>query len=336
MLPKIRSWKTDGTPFAVARVISTWGSAPRKTGASLLVSANMEIAGSVSGGCIEGSVIEEAKRVLESGSHSFLEYGVDDEKAWSVGLSCGGQIKVLVETWSSIEDAFQPGELLKSLESDERFVLVSTHGATDSSHTLVHSDTKFSGAQSSELKSVFSRSVSSLVESDSETTFYHVFPERKQLIIVGGADITIKLLSLASMFDFETTVIDPRSVFIEPDRFETAPDHVYPQWPQDVMHELDLTANTYAVLLTHDPKIDDPALHALLKSPAVYIGALGGKRTQEKRRKRMKEAGFTSDQISRIRGPVGLDIEASNPREIALSIMAEIIAVQNGIRSDSA
>ena len=332
VLPTILTWKKERKSFAVARVISTWGSAPRRPGATMLVSTNQEVVGSVSGGCIEGSVIEAAAEVLETGISKMLEFGVDDEMAWSVGLSCGGQVRVRVESWENLEKGLESDSLIETLQSDRSFVLT-TSLSNASTHQIFFPNIERDSLQEEHVRDAaldaLSKRESEVFESGPTQTFFHVFPPRYRLLVVGGADITIKLLSLASPLDFETIVIDPRAVFADLARFDTKPDQLIQKWPQEVMDDLKLDENTFAVLLTHDPKLDDPAIHALLNSPVAYIGALGGSRTQEKRKQRLREAGFSDSQLDRIHGPVGLDIGAMSPVEIALSILAQIVAVKN-------
>ena len=161
-----------------------------------------------------------------------------------------------------------------------------------------------------------------------EAVFVQGFPRRDQLLIIGAGHITIPLVQFAAPLSFETAVIDPRRVFSSIERFEVAPHQLFSQWPGEVLSGLDLTDDTYAVLLTHDPKIDDEALHVLLKTPVAYIGALGSRKTHAKRVERLREAGFSTAEIERIKGPAGLDIRAKAPAEIALSIMAEIVAAK--------
>ncbi len=340
ILPILLNWHEENKIFAVARVLSTWGSAPRRRGATMLISQDMEVVGSVSGGCIEGSVIESALSVLESGVPQVLQYGVDDERAWSVGLSCGGHVRILVETWSS----FEGSGFVEMLQADAPFVLASMMGSDKSSHNVIYRDesvleevmAEMEGQRRGDGKTVREAALAAIQERESRelelsdrNIFLHVFPALQRLVIIGGADITARLLALAKEMDFETIVIDPRDVFTSSDRFDVLPDHLVAKWPQDILPSLTLDEDTYAVLLTHDPKIDDPALHVLLERPVAYIGALGGKRTQEKRNNRLLDKGFSQDQIDRIHGPIGVDIGAASPKEIALSIMAEIVAVRN-------
>jgi xanthine dehydrogenase accessory factor len=171
------------------------------------------------------------------------------------------------------------------------------------------------------------------VELAGEPVFIQVFPRKDQLLIIGAAHATLALVAFARQLRFETIVIDPRKVFSDASRFSPPPDRLLQEWPQDVLPGLGLNEDTYAVLLTHDPKIDDPALHRLLRSPVAYIGALGSRRTQEKRRERLRKQGFSEEEIGRIHGPVGLDIGAQTPDEIALSVIAEVVRAKNERRA---
>lgn len=334
ILSTLQKWHQEGRTFAVARVLSTWGSAPRGAGSTMLISDITEVVGSVSGGCIEGSVIEAAHEVLATGRSRVLTFGVDDEKAWSVGLSCGGRIRVRVDPWSGFVNSGCSGELF----SAGPFVLVTSQNTEEAGHLLMRADGSTLGtgiAPTEELASLASTALSERrsqeVEIGGVGMFLHAFPRPRRLVIIGGADITVQLLALAKPLAFETIVVDPRAVFTSRERFVVVPDHIHTAWPQEVLQSLTLDERTYVVLLTHDPKIDDPALHMLLREPVAYIGALGGRRTQEKRNVRLLEAGFTVEEVRRIHGPVGIDIGADSPAEIAVSILAQIIAVKNGV-----
>ena len=166
---------------------------------------------------------------------------------------------------------------------------------------------------------------------ENASTFLHVFTGREVLLVFGATDIATYLVRFAHQVGFQTVVIDPRPAFADAARFDPAPDQILDGWPDEVIERYELTSDTYAVLLSHNPRIDDPALKLLLKSQCRYIGALGGRKTQSARRERMRDAGFSADEIDRIHGPVGLDIGAAGPAEIALSIISEIVAVRNRV-----
>ena len=337
----VTEWTDAGKPFAVARVVQTWRSAPRSAGAGMLVDEAMRVSGSVSGGCIEGAVIEEALEVLQSGTPRKLTYGVEDELALSVGLSCGGQVSVFVEPhWAFAEDSGTQAVwkgLQQCLRDNEPAVLLTRMSGQGPRHLLVRPENSTAGdwgmAQEEAerlAREAYDQREPEVVELAGGEVFVQVFPRRDQLLIIGAGHITIPLVQYAAALDFETVVVDPRKVFASTERFPVAPDHLIPEWPQEALARRSLNEDTYAILLTHDPKIDDPALHLLLKSPVRYIGALGSRRTHAKRCGRLREAGFDEAAISRIKGPAGLDIGAESPAEMALSMIAEAIAAKRG------
>ena len=334
-------WTKAGKLFAIARVVQTWRSAPRSAGAGMLVDEAMCVSGSVSGGCIEGAVIEEALEVLQSGTPRKLTSGVEDELALSVGLSCGGQVSVFVEPhWAFAEDSGTQvvwDALQQCLRDNEPAVLLTRMSGQGPRHLLVRPENSTAGdwgmAQEEAerlAREAYDQREPEVVELAGGEVFVQVFPRRDQLLIIGAGHITIPLVQYAAALDFETVVVDPRKVFASTERFPVAPDHLIPEWPQEALARRSLNEDTYALLLTHDPKIDDPALLLLLKSPVRYIGALGSRRTHAKRCGRLREAGFDEAAISRIKGPAGLDIGAESPAEMALSMIAEAIAAKRG------
>jgi len=304
----------------------------------MAVASDHEFVGSVSGGCVEASVVEQATEVLQSREPRLLEFGVDNDLAWSVGLSCGGQIRVLLEYFPSFSDDASEREVgiswLDALRGGKPCVVVSWFEGPDHGHCLVFPDGRVVGNQRSEISELGRRRQSELTQSGGQDAFIHVIRGREILLIVGATDIATHLVRFAKHLDFQTVVIDPRPVFTDPSRFDPEPDRILSAWPDEALADLSLTADTYAVLLSHNPRIDDPALHRLLGSGVRYIGALGSRKTQEKRRQRLVESGFSNEQVSRIRGPVGLSIGAASPAEIALSIMAEIVASRNSTTVD--
>ena len=338
LLPQIENWIDNKKTFAIATVTKTWGSSPRPVGSSLIVNKDMEMAGSVSGGCVEGAVIKAAMPILESGQPGVLPFGVTDEDAWSVGLSCGGKMEVFAEKFIAFnEDQTERAvwqNLLQCLKENTGCTLISKMTAPKGKHMLVLGDGTVVGDPSdqnliSEAKRAYSERKNQVVSVGEENYFAQVFPRKSQMIIVGAAHITTDLVALGNLYDFETIVIDPRGIFAEKTQFPDPPHQLYVKWPAEVLPQFVLDEYSYAVLLTHDPKIDDQALDILLQSDIGYIGALGSRRTHEKRKVRLEKAGFTTQQIERIHGPIGVAINAKRPKEIALSIMGEIIKVQN-------
>lgn len=336
--PKIKEWTEQGKTFAWARVVRTWGSSPRPIGSVLAISEDMEMAGSVSGGCVEGAVLKEAMEILKSGEPRRQKFGVSDEEAWSVGLSCGGAIHVFTERFMAFDESEAEQivwkELSQSIEDNKGCVLATAMFGEKNAHLLIDPEGQTTGSLENvsiveaALKAYRERK-NEVVELEEGSYFLQVFPPKAQLLIVGAAHITTDLVRLGNLYDFETIVIDPRGIFANKTQFPDPPDQLHEDWPAEVLPQFNLDEYSFAVLLTHDPKIDDQALHLLLRSKIAYIGALGSRRTHEKRVKRLTAAGFTEEQIARVHGPVGVDINAKRPKEIALSIMGEIIQVKN-------
>ncbi len=338
LLATINDWTTENKPFAIATVIKTWGSSPRPVGSTLLISEEMEMSGSVSGGCVEGAVVKAALPLIATDEGRQLDFGVTDEEAWEVGLSCGGKLQVYAEKFLAFDE--RPAEqavwkrLQANLNNNEPCVLMTRLQAGESQHLLIMPDRSALGQQLpafliAEGIRVYQERKNQIVENEGVQYFAQVFPRRSQLLIIGAAHITVDLVTLGKMYGFETVVIDPRGIFTNKTQFATAPDHIFEKYPTEVLPDYTLDAYTYAVVLSHDPKIDDNALHILLKSEVGYIGALGSRKTQAKRVARLEAAGFSEAEIGRIHSPVGISIKAKTPKEIALSIMGELIMVQN-------
>jgi len=337
-LPIINDWINQNKAFSIATVIKTWGSSPRPVGSSMLVSKEMEMAGSVSGGCVENAVIKSAIPLIESGQGQRLAYGVADEDAWEVGLSCGGKMQVYAERFIAFDK--RPAEqaiweqLKSCLEHNTGCVLLTRLTDGESQHILVLPDRKALGQQvntetiEAGLR-VYQERKNQVIEIGDTSYFAQVFPRKSQLLIIGAAHITVDLVRLAKIYDFEAIVIDPRGIFTNKTQFTTPPDQLIEKYPSQVLNDYTLDTYTYAIILSHDPKIDDNALHILLNSNVGYIGALGSKKTHAKRVARLETAGFSEVAISRIHAPIGVDIKAKSPKEIALSIMGEIIKVKN-------
>jgi xanthine dehydrogenase accessory factor len=307
-------WHHAGRGAALATVVQTWGSAPRRVGAQLVVSGDGRLEGSVSGGCVEGAVVMEAQEALADGKHRVLEYGVSDGDAFAVGLACGGTIRILVEPVGGS----MPVDLLADLVAAQK---VRAQVAYEVNLTTGI------GAVLREAYPERMRLDRSGVEEDGET-FVAVHNPPLKLIVVGAVHIAQALVPMAQLAGYDAAVIDPRAAFASPDRFPGVT--LLEDWPDEAVAALGLDARTALVLLTHDPKLDDPALEAGLRQKCFYIGALGSKRTHAKRVERMLAAGFGAQDIDRIHGPVGLDIGAAGPAEIAVAILAEMTAVLRG------
>jgi xanthine dehydrogenase accessory factor len=311
-IPEIAlDWHNGGKGVALATVIETWGSAPRRVGSQLVVNTDGEMEGSVSGGCVEGAVVVEALEALEDGSARELEFGVSDGDAFAVGLACGGKIRVLVEPVGAVLKPEMLQELVTA-RAERRPVGYVVNTATDT-RTLVYDgyDTRF-------------RMDRSGFEDDAQT-FVAIHNPPLRMIVVGAVHIAQTLVPMARAIGYDPVVVDPRDSFASPARFPDT--RIIQDWPDDAVAELGLDTRTALVLLTHDPKLDDPALEAGLRSGVFYIGALGSKRTHAKRIERMIAAGFSLSDCDRIYGPVGLDIGAAGPSEIAVAILAQMTQV---------
>lgn len=328
-LAQITTWLRSGNKAALATVVRTWGSSPRPVGSHLAVDETGAMVGSVSGGCIEGAVVTEALEIIECSSPSLvLEFGVSDEQAWEVGLSCGGAIHVYIEAAAETT----VNQLLKDRENKRSVATVT--GLEDGSQALLYQDilqgnVSLNADELAEAQQLLSQSRSGLLQSSQSQIFVRSYVPKARLIIVGAAHIAQCLAPMATVADFEVTVVDPRSAFASQDRFPGVT--LSHEWPDDGLEGLQLDAQTAVVTLSHDLKIDDPALEVALRSPAFYIGALGSKRTHAKRVERLTEMGL-ADQLQRINAPVGLDLGGRAPAEIAVSILAQIIRARYALQ----
>ncbi len=336
LLKKIQEWKSINKNFAIATVTKTWGSSPRPIGSLMIISEDMEMAGSVSGGCVEGAVVKSALPLLKNGEGQQLSFGVTDGEAWEVGLSCGGKIEVYVEPflgadenekliWETLEDC---------LENNQGCVLITRLENGKGQHALILPDGKMVGENVDTLLGkeglrAFQERKNQIVEVEEVKYFAQVFPRKSQMLIIGAAHITVDLVELAKMYDFQTIVIDPRGIFTNKTQFSIQPDFIFEKYPSEILYQFKLDPYTYAIVLSHDPKIDDNALEILLRSEVGYIGALGSRKTHAKRVSRLLEKGFSEEEIKKIHSPIGIGINAKTPKEIAMSIMGEVIQVKN-------
>ena len=336
ILPDLDKWRAENKSIALATVIQTWGSSPRREGARMALTPDGNITGSVSGGCVEGAVFEAGVAVLKSNRPQLLHFGVADETAWEVGLACGGSIDIFVKPLDI--EAFKP--LRSTLMEEKSAVLVTVVKGSDEvlgREMLVREDGNVTGTISDKLnqqvvklaKETLSQGEShrALLDEDVEV-FVEVIAPPPTLIAVGGVHITIALMALAKTLGYRTIVVDPRSAFGNEGRFPHV-DQLIQLWPEDAFQQIPITRSTAIAMLTHEPKLDDPALKIALPSSAFYVGALGSRTTQAKRRQRLLEEGLTEKQLDRLHGPIGLEIGAGTPEEIAISIMAEIVAARN-------
>jgi xanthine dehydrogenase accessory factor len=340
ILNDVEKWIASGEDVSLATVIQTWGSSPRRVGAKMALTQDGKITGSVSGGCVESAVFEAGVEVLQSRQPQLLKFGVADETAWQVGLACGGKIEVFVQP---LEPDFFDLQR-KKLVSNKSYCIASliSGPAGLTGREMLVENKNVQGSLGSGLDDVgVEKARAALAEGRSQSIdldwkgepvrlFLEVVKPAPTLVMVGGVHIAIALNSLAKTLDFQTLVIDPRRAFGSAQRF---PDvgQLIQAWPDDAFEKIEINEGTAVVMLTHDPKIDDPALKIVLNSPAFYVGALGSRNTHEKRKKRLMADGVTSSQLDRIHAPIGMEIGAETPEEIALAIMAEIVAARHQV-----
>lgn len=336
---QLDEWRRADITLAVTTVVETWGSAPRPVGSKMVVTETGGIAGSVSAGCVEGAVIEESQQVMRTGIPRVVEFGVADDTAWSVGLACGGKIKVFIEPGIAFDSIYDT--LKRNLEFGKPFLTITYLNGPDelsNRKLLIEPGGKqvgnlnFVGQENQIVQDALSfldkEKGGTIKAIDGSSLFVDVQPVPPKLIVVGAVHLAVPLIKIASILGFETFLVDPRQAFATRERFPNV-DKLIVKWPDEALQEIGLDKSTYIVVLTHDPKLDDPALTFALSSGAGYIGALGSRRTNQKRIVRLLNAGLSETQISRLHAPIGLDLGGRSSDEIAISIMAEIVKVRN-------
>lgn len=352
LLETLTAWQREGTGAGRAVVVRTFGSAPRPEGAVLLQATDGRIAGSVSGGCVEGAAAEQIEDARTTGHARVIRYGISDEQAWDVGLACGGTIDVLVEPAVPAEAVRAATE---SLGAGGRGAAVITPLPTDSpppeggphepgvgappeAKLIVDQEGRLQGSLGDRAADAaivegaleaLRRGLSRTVELGGRSLFIEVFPVRPRLVVVGAVEVARTLVRLARELGFETVVIDGRASFATPERFPDV-DRLVVGWPDEVADEIGLGPNDAVAVLTHDVKFDEPAIVEALGRRCRYVGAVGSRKTQADRRARLLAAGVTPEQLAQLRGPVGLDLGGRQPAETALAILAEIVAERYG------
>jgi len=327
----------QGEKVGRAVVTSVWGSAPRPAGAALLATASGKIVGSVSGGCVESATVREIQEAQERRSPKHITYGVSHEKAWEVGLACGGTIKVYVEPEVSprvLEAARGEGGVAVATVVEGVALGKAITFREDGSDDAQPDDAWLRDAVAAPAREALRLETSATIETGAPdgtlaTVFLEVFPRRPVLVIFGGVHIAMALVPMARMLGYRTVVADGRQSFLTRERFPDA-DELVLAWPEEAFRQVGLGPATYVCVLSHDPKFDEPALELALRSPARYVGAIGSKKTQVDRRERLRAAGFTEQEIARLHGPIGLPLGGRAPAETALAIMAEMTKVRYG------
>jgi xanthine dehydrogenase accessory factor len=325
-----------GKPFGRAVVTSVWGSAPRPEGSCMLAAGDGTIAGSVSGGCVESATALEIGEAIVRGSPRLVTFGVSDERAWEVGLACGGTIKVFVEPTvrRTVMDAARGpgGEVVATIIAGSGLgssLRVLESGSIEGTLPVTVPMDELREAALTALRRETSTSRDLEARGGPVTVFLEVFPRRPRLVIFGGVQIAVELVPLAKALGYRTIVADGREAFIGRDRFPDA-DELILAWPEEAFERIELDSACYVCVLSHDPKFDEPALQIALHSPAAYVGAIGSRKTQEARRQRLRESGLTEEEVQRLHGPIGLDLGGRQPAETALAILAEMTAVRYG------
>lgn len=320
VLRKAAAWSDGGLGVAIATVVSTWGSAPRPAGSHLVVNERGELVGSVSGGCIEGAVVREALEAIRDGKPRLLEYGVTDERALEVGLACGGRLRVLVQP-------LPPDDVLAALlaaVAARRPCVLATELSSGEARLLDGEVPGAPGALAAAARDALVRDASGAAEADGRAWFLRAFAPRVRVVVVGAVHVAQALVPMARLAGFEPVIVDARPAFATAERFGDA--RVERGWPAEALARVGLDRRAAVAALTHDAKLDDPALAAALRSDAFYVGALGSRRTHAARLERLRALGLGDADLARIRAPIGLPIGAATPAEIAVAILAEIVA----------
>ena len=335
----LKRWSANGLKAGLATLIRVKRSAPRPPGARFAANEKGDVAGSISSGCIEGDLFEHIQQVVDAGEPRLVEYGITDEMAGEVGLACGGEIEVLVAPYDPDDDVWPALGRLTS-EGSAAVLITGISDPVSARQLLLFPDGSRVGTLGAEALDVAAEALGVPLldtggtrivglEDPDATVFAEAFLPPPKLAVVGATPVAAALCHLASYMGMAVTVIDPREVFAKEERFPDA-DRVLCLWPEEGLVEIGLDRYWSVVVLAHDRNLDVPALAAALRAGCLYIGQIGGARTQRLRREALQELGISEERIRRVRGPVGLDIGAVGPEEIALSIMAELLAVRHG------
>jgi xanthine dehydrogenase accessory factor len=338
VLETITAWTQRGDRVALATVVETKRSAPQPPGTKMAVSDQIAVVGAVSGGCVEGAVVEVAEQVLAGAQPQLLHYGIADEEAWDVGLPCGGEISIWVEAYGA--SGLQARFTERARDGERAAIVTVLEGpypagakllvGVEGEHEGTLGDPGLDAAALALARGALWSETSELREHEGTKLFIDVAAPPPRLIVVGAVDFAAQLSAIAALAGWRAFVVDPRTRFATTERFPAA-EQVIAAWPPEAFAQLDpIDRATAIAVLTHDPKLDDAALMAALASPAGYIGAMGSRRAQARRRERLLAAGADPEQLDRIAAPIGLDFGARTATETALSIMGEIVAVKHG------
>jgi xanthine dehydrogenase accessory factor len=348
LIETLDGWTAEGVGVGRAVVVRTFGSAPRPEGGVLLVTDDGRLAGSVSGGCVEGAAAEEILAARKAGRSRVIRYGISDEEAWDVGLACGGTIDVLVQPavpGAAVDAARDTRDgrgggraIVTTLPADAPPAAFGQHtpgpGEPPPTPLVVHDDGRLEGtlgdaaadaALVTAATDLLAHGISKTVEVGGRQLFVEAYPVRPRLVVVGAVEVARALVRLAAELGYATVVVDGRSAFATPARFPDV-DLLVVGWPDEVADEIGLGPADAVAVLTHDVKFDEPAIIEALRRGCRYVGAVGSRKTQADRRARLLEAGVEAAALDRLRGPIGLDLGGRLPAETALAILAEVVA----------
>ncbi len=334
ILSRVRGWMEKGEPVALATIVAVERKAPRGPGAAMAVSARGEIAGSLSGGCVEPALVEAASEVIQRGDSRLVSFGISDDQAFGIGLSCGGAIHVLLERVAREEATLQALGTAIDAKRAVALVTVLPAGVRAGARILVFEDGTLSGSTGDdtldaelarEARTALARGVSERRTVSGLDVFVRSFFPPPVLYVIGAVHPAAELAQAGKLLGFTVVVCDPRSPFATPERIPAA-DEIVREWPDAVLAKRPLGPRDAVCVLTHDLKFDVPAIRTALASPVGYVGAMGSRKTHAKRVERLREEGVSESDLSRVFSPIGLDIGAESPAEIALSIVAEIVA----------
>ena len=329
VLPTLERWVAEGRGVATATVVRTERSAPREPGAVLAVSDDGEVAGSVTGGCVEPAVYEEARDVLAGGEPRLRTYGIADEEAFEVGLPCGGTVHIFVD---ALDRDLVP-QLAEAIRA-ERPVALATRvsGPEIGSKRLVFAEGSDGDAVEGTARTMLARGETGLVEAGDAQVFVLSFAPRPNMYVFGAIDHAGAVAHVGRFLGYRVTVCDARARFVTRERFPDA-DELVVAWPDEFLRGAPVDERTAICVLTHDQKFDVPILKAALERHAGYVGAMGSRRTTAAREERLRAEGVSDDDLARVHAPIGLSIGARTPEEVAVAIAAEIIAVMREKRA---
>ncbi len=346
VMSDVSMWREEGKKIVLATVVKAYGSALRPIGSKMAISSSGDISGSVSGGCVESAVFQEAQAVFKSGSAKLVSYGIADETAWSVGLTCGGTIEVFLEMLEGETGEYSFEALARALQADELIGQATVlSGEHIGERMLLWPDGKNIGDITDEIilekiavhvNDLFRRQETSKFEvaADEENlaVFVQIYPPSPRLVVVGAVHIAVPLVALGKTMGFRTIVIDARSAFATRDRFPHV-DEMMVQWPAEALEALNLDEGSYVAILSHDAKFDIPALQAAVQSKARYVGVLASKHTYLILHEALQEEGVPEELLEKVHTPIGIKkLGSRGPEGIAFSIMAEIIAEMKGVK----